>query len=37
MEGSGGGSGSGDEGRTLSQRLRKSAAVYGHDPIPPKV
>ena len=26
-----------DEGRTLSQRLRRSAATYKDDPIPTKV
>lgn len=26
-----------DDGRTLSQRLRRSAAVYSADPIPPRV
>ena len=40
--GGGGGSGGvrseyGDEGRTLSQRLKRSAAVYADDPIPTKV
>ena len=37
--GGGGGAGSGheDEGRTLSQRLKRSAAVYANDPIPMKV
>ena len=36
-DGGGGGSDYGDEGRTLSQRLKRSATVYADDPIPTKV
>eukprot|EP00904_Undaria_pinnatifida_P002232 jgi/Undpi1/12009/HiC_scaffold_4.g01708.m1 len=36
-DGGGGGSDYGDEGRTLSQRLKRSATVYADDPIPTKL